>query len=71
MTLGLSCKCDRCQFGDVASSLNESVDTNVAHFVAVRKAILEACSEHACAIGSMERSYRIGAKQARVFNTFV
>ena len=34
----------------MASSLEESVDTNVAHVVAVRKAILEACSEHACAI---------------------
>ena len=54
----------------MASSLEESVDTNVAHVVAVRKAILEACSEHAYAIGSMERSYRIRAKQARVFNTF-
>ena len=36
-----SCKCDRCQFGDVASSLDVSVDDNVAHIAAVWKAILE------------------------------
>ena len=34
----------------MASSLDESVDNNVAHIVAVRKTSLEACNEHACAI---------------------